>query len=390
MFLIDYPYVSEYLIRTLERNQYPVLRTPEAEELLAGRCVWFLSRGEAEQRLRDNPLQPIYSNAENALSHLSGWESWLPGAASAIFGKDKAAYREHTSHIYPHFFFTRIPLSQLEEAEHLDLPYPCVIKPSVGFFSLGVHVVEHRDMWPEVCGQIRGEQKLIEHSYPSSVVSSAEFIIEQAIDGEEYAVDAYYDEAGEPVILGIFKHLFSSASDVSDRVYVTSRTLRRQMHERCLSTLKALNSEHSQRLFPFHAELRDSQEHGMIPIEINPLRFGGWCTTADINAFATGIQQYEAFMSQQKPDILQGPPGAEDDHFSVIVLDNTTGYAAEDIAEFAPGALFRGQSTLLEFRPVDVARHGVFGFAFVQTPPGAADELNMLLHHNLRSCVTLG
>lgn len=389
MFLIDYPYVSEYLARTLEQNQYPVLRTPEAERLLAGRSICFLSREEAEDHLREHPWQPVYSNAENALSHISDWSSWFPVAAAAALSKDKAAYREYTRHLYPDFFFTRIHLFDLETAENIDLPYPCIIKPSVGFFSLGVHVVEARHMWPLVRSQIRQEQKLIESSYPASVVSSAEFIIEEAIRGEEYAVDAYYDREGEPVILGIYRHLFSSSSDVSDRVYVTSRALRRQMYDRCLATLRALNSDRSQRLFPLHAELRDSEKHGIIPIEINPLRFGGWCTTADLNAYAVDMQQYDVFMKQQKPDILQGPAGAADDLFSVMVLDNTTGFEADEIAEFLPERVFTGKSGLLEFRPVDVARHGVFGFAFVQTPPEAAEELNGLLHHNLRSCVVL-
>ena len=51
------------------------------------------------------------------------------------------------------------------------------------------------------------------------------FIVEQYVDGDEFAMDAYFNQKGEPVILGIFKHLFSSATDVSDRIYYTSKDI---------------------------------------------------------------------------------------------------------------------------------------------------------------------
>ena len=56
--------------------------------------------------------------------------------------------------------------------------------------------------------------------YPNHVVNSTKFLIEEMIEGEEYAVDAYFDRDGEPVILNIFQHPFLNSKDVSDRIYL--------------------------------------------------------------------------------------------------------------------------------------------------------------------------
>ena len=36
--------------------------------------------------------------------------------------------------------------------------------------------------------------------------------------------------------------------------------------------------------FPLHTEVRVNEKGEIIPIEVNPMRFGGWCTTADFTA----------------------------------------------------------------------------------------------------------
>ncbi|MCK4879045.1 MAG: ATP-grasp domain-containing protein [Bacteroidales bacterium] len=49
-------------------------------------------------------------------------------------------------------------------------------------------------------------------------------------------------------------------------------------------------------------ELRVDAEGVIIPIEINPFRFGGWCTTADLLGIATGFSPYEFYLKNQRPD----------------------------------------------------------------------------------------
>lgn len=65
----------------------------------------------------------------------------------------------------------------------------------------------------------------MEKNYPQKVIDNSTYILEEFIHGEEYAIDAYYDENGKVVILNIMKHDFSSTSDVSDRLYYTSKEI---------------------------------------------------------------------------------------------------------------------------------------------------------------------
>jgi len=68
MFLIDKPYVSDFLIHTLKENSYPVVATKVAKELIADASLNWIREEEAIASLKNNPSQRIYSNSENALS----------------------------------------------------------------------------------------------------------------------------------------------------------------------------------------------------------------------------------------------------------------------------------------------------------------------------------
>ena len=65
--------------------------------------------------------------------------------------------------------------------------------------------------------------------------------------------------------------------------------------------------------FPAHIELR-ANEDKIIPIEVNPFRFAGWCL-CDIAYFAWKINPYEYFMEEKKPD------------WDKILKDNNSTYA---------------------------------------------------------------
>ena len=54
--------------------------------------------------------------------------------------------------------------------------------------------------------------------------------------------------------------------------------------------------------FPAHVEVRIDSSGKVFPIEINPLRFGGWCTTADLLGIALGYNSYDYFIQNEKPD----------------------------------------------------------------------------------------
>ena len=75
----------------------------------------------------------------------------------------------------------------------------------------------HWDEWDGVLHTIGDEMEAVKALYPLEVLDTTRFIIETCVEGEEFAIDAYYDGAGDVVLLNVLQHLFSSAEDVSDR-----------------------------------------------------------------------------------------------------------------------------------------------------------------------------
>lgn len=389
MVLIDGPYISRFLAETLEKNRYPVLRSPEAEEMLADYNIVYIDEKTATRKFAAHAGERIYTNSENTLGLIDSWAEWYPPAAAAGVFKDKFAFRRYVRHLYPDFFYRQAHLEELDRIAFEELPNPCIIKPAVGFFSLGVHWVNSSSAWDRVRKTIKRDAQKIQERFPRKVLESERYIIEECIEGDEYALDAYFDEEGQPVVLGVYEHLFSSAADVSDRVYTTSKTIVRSMLERSTKALQEMNRERSMRNFPFHAEMRISEKHGFIPIEINPLRFGGWCTTADLAAYAYGYNQYEYYLTGKAPEwdrVLEEMSG---DNYSIIVLDNSTGYTSDRIHTFSADAFTEDVSGLLEFRPVDAERYDVFAFVFARTPAERMQELYDVLASDLKKYVTL-
>ena len=105
---------------------------------------------------------------------------------------------------------------------------------------MGVYKVENAEEWDQILDLIKSELFSNKNIYPKEVMDPGSFIIEQLIEGEEYAFDAYYNEDGEPVVLGIMKHMFASNNDVSDRVYITSKKIIEENIHRFTEFLKAI------------------------------------------------------------------------------------------------------------------------------------------------------
>ena len=140
----------------------------------------------------------------------------------------------------------------------------------------------------------------VKQTFPKEVLNSDNFIIEEFIKGEEYAIDAYYDDNSNPVILNIFKHPFYDKYDVSDRMYITSTSIIKENFELFNDLLIKIGKITNLKNFPMHLELRKDNSK-VIPIEVNPLRFAGWCTT-DLAYYAYGINIYEYYMNNKTPN----------------------------------------------------------------------------------------
>ncbi|MBK7029550.1 MAG: ATP-grasp domain-containing protein [Bacteroidales bacterium] len=384
MILLDLPYVSEYLKETIARNQYPVFEPSGNLHFNPEQHSFCLTEKEAIEYFRKNPETRVYTNSENSTHWMIRNLGFTDKTKLVTLFKDKVAFRELTRSMYPNLYFRNVPFEEIKGIVAEELPFPCVIKPAIGFFSLGVYTVNHEGEWDRVKQSLFNDIQYIRNLYPTEVLDTARFIIEEYIYGDEYAFDAYFNHEGKPVILNILKHYFASGDDVSDRVYVTSRQIMRDNMGLMIDFLERLGARVEMKNFPLHVEVRIDEKGRMVPIEVNPMRFGGWCTTADNAGFAYGLNTYEYFLDGKKPDwdsiLAQDNPNL----YSLIVLNNSTGIPGKDIKSFDYERLLQNFNKPLELRKTDCAKFPLFGFIFTETAPENAAELDRILRDDLR------
>jgi hypothetical protein len=387
MILIDKPFASDFLIQTIKENNYEVVSTEAARALIDDDELAWVSEEEASKFIRENPEAPLYTNSENALSWLDKNLGDSDFVKHARLFKDKTRFRELIQSLYPGFFFRTVKLQDIPSLNKKELPYPFVIKPSVGFFSIGVHVVKNVADWELARKDLNYEN--LKSIYPENVLDTSTFIMEEYIEGEEFAIDCYFNSEGEVVILNILHHEFSSGADTSDRVYSTSLDMVHQFKSSFEAFLQSIGQKAGIKKFPAHVELRVDAEGRINPIEINPLRFGGWCTTADLLGIATGFSPYNLYLKNEKPDWDLVFKGKSKLKLSIIVLKNNSGYAPEEIDYFNYELLAKDFEKPLVIRKMGVEKYSVFGFVFAETSPGNEEELSKILVSDLRKYIQL-
>ena len=302
MIIIEKPYASEFLIDTIVQNDWGVLDNTAVEEADIEEGAFDLISSDIAKNYyltQEYPL--IYSNSENAITWVL---KNLPDSNLSNYiklFKDKIAFREMLQEMFPDFYFKAVEFDELKKMTPDGIRFPVVVKPSVGFLSFGVHAIKDSKEWKDVISQLEKEMRMAAMMYPSHVVNSTKFIIEEMIEGEEYAVDAYFDRDGEPVILNIFQHPFLNSKDVSDRIYLMSVGIMTKYMAKFGLLLREIGQLKNIKNFPVHIELRVTKDGKIIPIEVNPMRFAGWCTT-DVAKYAWGINVYEYFYDQKKPN----------------------------------------------------------------------------------------
>lgn len=389
MILFDKPYVSEFLRRTIREHRLPVVITEAAREFGVEELPSAISEREAVERALacHDPL--ICTVSESSLGwiaeHLAS--TGLPERIEQF--KNKARFREATAPLFPGFPYRELGANELDQFDPSEVSLPFVIKPSVGFFSLGVRRVDTAAAWPAAVAAIKAELSNTANLFPSEVLDSSRFLVESCIVGREYAVDAYFDAQGEPVILSLLEHWFASESDMTDRVYVTSSEIVQANLGRFTHLLEELGRVITVRNFPLHLELREDAEGKLWPIEVNPVRFGGWCTTADLTFHAYGVNPYACLYKQERPDWSRALREKEGRLFGLVALGNSTGIEGPQIHSFDYDGLLSRFQHPLELRQIDFRRYPIFGFLFTETRTDDSAELEWALHTDLRELVTL-
>ncbi|MFT7164457.1 MAG: hypothetical protein ACI9CZ_001032 [Flavobacterium sp.] len=385
MFLIDKPFVSDFLIKTIKDNNYKIIATKVAKELVKDDSLAWIAEEEAIALLKNNREISLYSNSENALAWIDQYygESKLSNQLQVL--KNKVKFRELIKELFPDFYFKQIGLEEIQRLSDNEIRFPFVIKPAVGFFSIGVHIVENEKDWIKAKSELQADK--LKSIFPANVLNTSNFIIEEYIRGEEYAIDYYYDNNGDAVLLNVLHHLFSSGTDTSDRIYSTSKAIIEKYKIDLEYFLGKIGKELDLKNFPAHAEVRIDENGKIIPIEVNPLRFGGFCTTADLMGVTLGFNEYQCFCENKKPDWDTIFKGKEDKIFSVIILDNNSGIIPSDILRFNYSDLAKDFEKPILIRELDINKYPVFGFAFIESAASNKKELNDILTSDLRKYI---
>lgn len=377
MILLDRPYVSKHFLNYLERSGQPVLETPFTAGLARDYGLNLVDDAEAEKRCRNG--ERLYTSSENALEWIHAHLGDMPVARHIDAMKDKAALRRLLAGIYPDFFFREIPVGELGKTDVSGWKKPFILKPSVGFFSLGVYTITSDDDWTAAVADIERNLRESRDRFPESVVDQSSFLVEEYITGEEFAVDVYFDGEGEPVILNIFTHRFASLSDVSDRLYYTGKDVIEANKARFEAFFRKVNALMGIRDFPAHVELRVEGDR-ILPIEFNAMRFAGLCTT-DMAYFAFGINTVDCYLNDRKPDFDVILRGREGKIYSMVILDKPKSLPPSSAFDY--DRLAAHFAKVLELRKVDVPELPVFGFAFTESDAERTEELDTILQSDL-------
>lgn len=384
MFILEDPYVSPQLAAAARVAGVPVLDTAQARAAELD----VVDDAAFARAWREDPNARLYTNSENAIPWIQGHLADTPLPAQIETMKDKVRFREVLRDLDPDYRFVEVRRDALLDADVSVFGGRFVAKPAVGFFSLGVEIVERADDWPATAKRLQAAADRFEGLYPDAVLDLDRFVLEQVIEGDEFAVDAWYDRDGAVTIVNVYEHPFAHGADVSDRVYRVSPAVIERTHDVFVEHLRAFGARAGLQNVPIHVEFRIDPAGTVRPIEANPMRFGGWCA-ADITSHAWGFCPYGSFLRSERPDWDRLCTVQRGSTTALIVADLPPDLDRNRIVRINFDA-FTGQfREPLELRPVLDPRQPVFAFLFVRVRDEELDQLDAILEADLTRFVTL-
>ncbi|WP_457556981.1 ATP-grasp domain-containing protein [Candidatus Harpocratesius sp.] len=392
MIILEEPYVSNFLQETLKRMQIPVLYNNAVKNLNLSSELNYFSPDKFIAEYKSKVNIPLYTSSENALDwiikNLSTDSNVHHNNLSTQIQmfKDKFLFRSTMHAIFPNFHFTKAVYSELLNFDISSLSFPVIVKPNIGFFSVAVYRVNSADEWKSTVFKIKSDMKNFEGVFPSTVVNATEFIIEDVIDGDEFAIDVYFDKYSQPVILNIMKHIFASPKDTSDRLYITSKEIIESIHDSLISILQEIGKRTQIKLFPLHIEVRINKQGDIGIIEANPMRFAGLCVT-DLAYYAYGSNNYELFFKQKKPDWKHLLDGKDGKIYAMIVGTLPRDLPLEYIEYVDYQAFCNKLSHVLKCQEMDIHKFPLFTITFAEFDKydkSSMDEMKWALHSDFR------
>ena len=178
MLVLDELYASHEVLDFLESSKEPVL------DNAAARAYRAAGRDLVIAPLENEPL-PTRVVALSEMHLAEAKRYCAPSVRAAIdLCKDKAAFRRALAPLYPEYTFQEATLSELRELDGESLAYPVVLKPTTGFFSLGIYPLFCPDDFTAALKRTEKESDAWAHRYNGTVVKDESFIIESYISGQ--------------------------------------------------------------------------------------------------------------------------------------------------------------------------------------------------------------
>lgn len=318
----------------------------------------------AQSKLRFQETDKVYVPSETSLSTVMQRMD-NPGCVAGINKlKDKYLCREALSSLYPDFFFAKGKLEDISEA---DIQKKIVIKPLKGFFGTGVRFADSATNLEALKAEIRQEVAENSRFFPESILSKDEYIVEEFIAGEEYAVDMFYDELGAAVITNIYHHPIPENPDYAHLMYYSNKGLFDNYLETFIRFFNDFGATLKLKNFPIHAEfkLRGTE---FIPIEFNPMRYGGF-GLADLTYNSYGYQPIAAYFNNQAPDweTIWKSRNAYD--YAFILAYNGKGIELNTQKPDHEGfkVYLQKHAELLDYVKLDFRKNPVFAIAYIKS-----------------------
>ena len=232
--------------------------------------------------------------------------------------KDKHKFREILSEIYPDYQYKRITFSEIET---LQVNKRTVLKPLKGCFGTAVKILDQNSDLKQIAQEVKKEIDSNSSVLSESVLSNNDFILEDYILGDEYAIDMFFDENGEPNIVNIYYHPMPKVKAYMHMLYYTSKEVFDKVYDSAIDFFRKLNQVLQVKNFVMHGEFKFQEE--LFPIEINAMRYGGM-GLGNMIYHSIGLNPYEHFKNGTSPDwsTIWGKYG--EDKFAFMIAYNGT------------------------------------------------------------------
>lgn len=297
--------------------------------------------------------------------------------------RNKYEFRKTLSGLFPDFIFSKTNLSELKNYIFND-NNKYIVKPISGFMGAGARMISINTDLQTISIEIEEELKKFSGMYPN--IFSNELIIEEYIKGRnEYAVDMYYNEDGNPVIINIYCHPAAKRKEYLQMLYYTNKKIFEDFYEQIISFFKKLNKIIHATSFPIHAEFKLDKKRHLIPVEFNTCRFGGMGLT-DLTYYAFKFHPIKAFFDDFEPDWASLWQKYQKETFCWVLGYNganldTNKYHPDHnkFKDFLPKS-----SSLLAYKKLDYTKSPGFALAYLSTINNK--DIENILNIEFRDC----